>query len=127
MASRRCDGVVLSADLQLFIETARWTFAKTMPDWPHEYLVRGRVDARLFVTLVEHIRANGYQGRFYSRAIAYFDHDGRTYWTMGAPVDKTTIINRCRKEDTYEARLEKGNLPSRSHTASKPPVPLGLA
>ena len=102
---------MLPADLQLFIQTERWTFAKTMPDWPHEYLVRGRVDERLFVRLVEHIRASGYQGRFYSRAITYFDHDGFTYWTMGEPVEETTIVNRCRKEDTFEARLGRGNLP----------------
>jgi hypothetical protein len=96
--------LVLPADIQHFIDTERWTFAKTMPDWPHEYLVRGKVDERLFVTLVEHIRANGYQDRFYSRAITYFDSGGFTYWTMGAPVEETTIVNRCRKEDTFEAR-----------------------
>ena len=33
------------------------------------------------------------------------------YWTMGAPLDETTIINRCRKEDTYEERLKRGTLP----------------
>jgi len=34
-----------------------------------------------------------------------------TYWTMGAPVEETIIINRCRKEETYEVRLAEGMLP----------------
>ena len=46
--------------LRIFIDSCRWTFAKTMPVWPHEYIVRERVDEELFVQLVEHIRAHGY-------------------------------------------------------------------
>jgi hypothetical protein len=107
---------VLPDDLQRFVTGEHWTFAKTMPDWPHEYLVRERVDERLFVKLVEHIRAKGYEGRFYRRRMTYFDFDGRSYWTMGAAVDATIIINRCRSEDTYEARLASGTLPHKRDT-----------
>ena len=83
-----------------------------MPKWPHEYLVRERVDETLFVKLVEHIRVNGYSGFFYEREITYYDEDGLTYWTMGAPINETVIINRCIKENTYESRLANGLLPS---------------
>jgi len=31
---------------------------------------------------------------------------------MGAPVEETTIVNRCRREDTYEKRLQNGTLPA---------------
>lgn len=31
---------------------------------------------------------------------------------MGAPVEETTIINRCLKENSYEARLKNGTLPN---------------
>ena len=98
-------------ELRDFVNREEWTYAKTMPQWPHEYLVRDRVDEELFVQLVQHIRAEGYEGHFYRRKITYYDEDGRTYWTMGAPVEETTIINRCKKEDTYEVRLAKGTLP----------------
>jgi hypothetical protein len=37
--------------------------------------------------------------------------DGLVYWTMGAPIEETTIINRCPKEGTYEYRLKMGTLP----------------
>jgi hypothetical protein len=103
--------VELPEALSKFIDSQKWTFAKTMPLWPHEYIVRRNVDERLFVQLVEHIRAYGYAGNFYNQPITYFDHAGMTYWTMGAPIEETIIINRCRKEDTYSERLKRGDLP----------------
>ncbi len=105
------DATTLPDDLREFVDSSAWTFAKTMPDWPHEYLVRNRVDEGLFVRLVEHIRAHGYEGHFYQKTIVYYEEAGMVYWTMGAPLDETTIINRCRQEDTYEERLRRGTLP----------------
>ena len=99
------DNIELSDRLREFIDSSHWTFAKTMPQWPHEYIVRDKVDANLFVELVRHIRRHGYEGRFYQKKYIYFDDRGKTYWTMGAPIEETTIINRCRGEDSYEARM----------------------
>jgi len=82
-----------------------------MPKWPHEYIVRERVDDVLFVKLIEHIRNNGYQEYFYDEKITYCDEDDLVYWTMGVPIEATTIINRCYKENTYESRLANGTLP----------------
>jgi hypothetical protein len=102
-----------SEGLLRFVSEESWTFAKTYArTWPHEYLVRGRVDEALFVELVKHIRTNGYLGRFYSKEITYFDEDGLVYWAMGAPIEETTIVNRCRREQTYEYRLAHNDLPS---------------
>lgn len=98
-------------DLRRFVNSERWTYAKTMPEWPHEYLVRGRVDEGLFERMVKHIRSNGYEGRFYQKKITYFEEGGLVYWTMGAPLSETTIINRCRKEDSFEYRSKSGKLP----------------
>ena len=103
--------IALSDALREFIDSSQWTFAKTMPEWPHEYIVRERVDENLFVQLVRHIRACGYEGNFYRKSITYYDDGGLVYWTMGAPLEETTIINRCRKEDTYGYRLLNGTLP----------------
>lgn len=82
-----------------------------MPIWPHEYIVRERVDEKLFVQLVRHIRAYGRKGPFYNQTYIYFEEDGKVYWTMGNPIRDTTIINRCRKENSYESRLKNGTLP----------------
>lgn len=100
-------------DVRRFVDAERWTHAKTMPEWPHEYLVRDRVDQGLFERLVTHIRSNGYESRFYLRTITYYDEGGLVYWTMGAPLEETTIVNRCRKEDTFECRSRNGTLPGR--------------
>lgn len=99
-------------DLLEFIQSVEWTYAKTMPEWPHEYIVRERVEEHLFVEFVKHIRHHGYVGEFYGKPITYFDYEGMTYWTMGAPIAETIIINRCKKEDTYEVRLKEGKLPN---------------
>jgi len=102
----------LSANLKLFVDNQNWIFAKTYAKtWPHEYIVRSKVDETLFVELVEHIRANGYVGKFYEMDITYFDEDGIVYWTMGDPIETTTIINRCNKEQSYEYRLAHNDLP----------------
>jgi len=97
-----------------FIETEKWIFAKTYADtWPHEYIVRERVDEHLFLKMVEHIRQFGYEGKFYSKTMVYFDHNGFIYWTMGAPIEETIIINRTQKENSYEERLKNGTLPKK--------------
>ena len=103
--------VPLPDALQEFIASSKWTFAKTMPEWPHEYLFRDWVERQLFETLVRHIRQHGFQGRFYQCVLTYFAEDGFLYWTMGAPVEETTIINRCKEEGSYENRLRNGTLP----------------
>jgi hypothetical protein len=95
-----------------FVTREKWTFAKTYAaTWPHEYIVRDRVDQALFEWLVLHIREHGYEGKFYKMRITYCDEAGMTYWTMGEPLAETKIVNRCPKENTYEERLKKGTLP----------------
>jgi hypothetical protein len=100
------------SELQDFVNNEEWTFAKTIQKWPHEYIVRERVDEVFFVKLVEHIRSNGYQGYFYKKQITYYEEDGLVYWTMGAPISETIIVNKCIKENTYESRLANGTLPN---------------
>jgi hypothetical protein len=111
--------VALPNALREFIDSSQWTFAKTMPEWPHEYIVRDQVDEDLFVQLVRHIRTNGYEGRFYRKSITYYDYAGMVYWTMGAPIEETVIINRCRKKNSYEYRLLKGTLPKSEGIAAE--------
>jgi hypothetical protein len=114
------ESITLPRALRDFVDTVEWTFAKTMPEWPHEYIVRDRVDESLFEALVCHIRTHGFEGRFYRRVLTYYEEDGLLYWTMGEPTEETIIINRCRKENSYEFRLLKGTLPeSKSIAAEK--------
>jgi hypothetical protein len=83
--------------LRLFIAKSTWTFAKTMPETPHEYTLRKDAQVDLeFVEFVEHIRAVGYNERFFSKTFRYFDFEGWSYWTMGCDISITIIINRAR-------------------------------
>ena len=93
--------MMLSDDLRHFVSSEEWTFAKTMTEWPHEYIVRERVDDNLFINLVKHIRVNGDEGKFYTKTLTFYDEGEMVYWTMGEPIEKTVIINRCKKIDTY--------------------------
>jgi len=64
-------------DIKEFINNTPWTFAKTYAHtWPHHYIVRDRVNEKLFVKAVQHIRRFGYEGWFYKMKITYFDEDG---------------------------------------------------
>ena len=76
----------LPVSLGAFVDSESWTFAKTMPLWPHEYLVRERVgDEDLFVKLIEYIRSQGYLGTFYRMKITYYPG-----CTLKATADKLT-------------------------------------
>ena len=97
--------------LKKFIDEVSWTFAKTMPEWPHEYIVRKNVSDELFIKIAEHIQINGYPGRFYEQKYIFFEEDGLMYWTMGNPIAETTIINRTKVENSYENRLKYSSLP----------------
>jgi hypothetical protein len=99
-------------EIRGFIEDMEWIFAKTYATtWPHEYLVKAKVNPHRFAAMVSHIRAHGYQGSFYKKPIGYFDEAGFVYWTMGGPIEECDIVNRCPKEDSYEYRAERGDLP----------------
>jgi hypothetical protein len=112
---------LFSDDLRRFIGVEHWKSATTLPDWPHEYLVRERVDRRLFERVVKHIRCNGYEGRFYEREIRYYEEEELVYWTIGAPVEQTVIINRCRKEQSLEARTASRHVPVSARLITRAP------
>jgi hypothetical protein len=78
-----------------FAARAPWRFAKTMPDIPHEYTVRGQTPDDEFDDFVLLIRRIGYERRFGKTTYTYLNIDGSRYWTMGAPLAETTIINRA--------------------------------
>ena len=81
-------------DVRAFIASARWIFARTMPENPHWYTLRRENPAADFESFVRFIRENGYRSEFQGYWYIKFDIDGWTYWTMGAPLEETILINR---------------------------------
>lgn len=79
-----------------------WKFAETMPDIPHSYVVRGKtLDEESFVRAVRVIRTFGEPGKFYNTTRVYLTHGDRKWWTMGAPIEDTVIINTATTEKSY--------------------------
>jgi len=90
-------------DACAYIAKVRWQFAKTMPQWPHEYTVREwREDLQPeFFGLVLLIRREGVVKPWPPEAAepryrhTYLEVGGWEYWTMGEPISETTVINRA--------------------------------
>ena len=82
------------------IARCRWTFAKTMPWAPHEYIVRGEcpLSEEEFLYFIDMQRRFGVHERWFNYNFPYLYIDNYKYWTMGASYEETTIINRARTD-----------------------------
>jgi hypothetical protein len=81
-------------DFGEFVERHRWQVARTMPDNPHEYTLRSNALSAEFDAAVRYIREHGcleyFEGKPY-KTLYFCDHK---YWTMGARLPDTILINR---------------------------------
>lgn len=89
--------------IQDFIARQKWVFAKTMPQHPHEYVVKKNLsffNQRLFEQITSYIRLYGRDERYLgTHPVRQYLYLGEwKYWTMGAPVLQTTILNRAKTE-----------------------------
>src|SRR5215472_16886719 len=81
-------------ELRKFVQTSPWTFARTMPETPHEFTLRAKApDEKLFERVVLYIRQIGYKAKYGSYTYTYLDIDGWKYWTMGAPLGPTGMYD----------------------------------
>lgn len=88
-------------DYSLFLQTAsillskRYIFAKTMSSNPHWYTLRKHWENdQDFVNTVQIMRKYGYREKYGVSWYTMFNINGMKYWTMGAPIKDTTLINR---------------------------------
>lgn len=79
----------------------RWIFAKTMPENPHWYTLRKEWNTHSlsFNDTVMFMRQNGYKEKFKKTWYSMFDINDMKYWTMGAPLRQTILINRTHKKN----------------------------
>jgi hypothetical protein len=79
------------------LENAAWTFARTMPQTPHFYTLRKAWNQPVgFEDVVLYIREHGVRRRFGNTTYVYLDHGDWQYWTMGAHLAATILINRAK-------------------------------
>ena len=84
--------------LRQMIARCHWTFAKTMPSAPHEYIVKSKcsLSEEEFEYFVNMQRQYGVMEKWGKYNHPYLYIDDYKYWTMGAPVEETTVINRAK-------------------------------
>ena len=93
------------------ISRCQWTFAKTMPFAPHEYIVKNKcpLTTEEFEYFVNMQREHGVKERWGKYNNLYLYIDDYKYWTMGAPLEETTVINRSKASAVNDVhQLYKG-------------------
>lgn len=90
-----------------FIKSRRWQTAKSGP--PHSYTIRDWLPERSeeFLQAIAIVRKYGVAESFYNRSFIYLYLDGSKYWTMGAPIDETIVLNRAAENTFYGRQYEK--------------------
>lgn len=108
--------------LREYRDAVPWTFAKTMPDSPHEYTLRTKAPGdEAFVRFAQAIRQYGYRRVYKGATYVSLDLDGWYYWTMGAPMEITRLVNRANDADPYHSALHRSDLASLP-TSRLPPL-----
>ena len=83
-----------------FINSFTWTYAKPYAKvCPHEnivkYINKDKYHKR-FALVVSFIREQGFTAKYKGRSGKYYILGDHYYWTMGAPVEETTVLNRAK-------------------------------
>jgi len=93
-------------EARAYIARVTWQFARTMPKSPHYYTVRWKRPelARDFLALAQLIQSAGELKTWKGSVRAYLEVDGWEYWTMGARVPETYIINRAHADGAGAAQ-----------------------
>ena len=82
-------------EVQMFLESQSWTFAKTIPESPHWYIHRQYTyDLDTFIKVVRFIQQNRLLSIYEGSTYTYLVLEDYKYWTMGSLPEETTIINR---------------------------------
>jgi hypothetical protein len=103
---------VAEGDVLAAIGRLSFRFARTMPQWPHEYTVRNRSDPdqhKAYMALYDAIKEHGVVERFTGTGKPSFKRylyagDGYRYWFENQDRNMSRIINRNLVEDAEKLR-----------------------
>ena len=86
-----------ATEIEKYIASARWQFAKSMPEIPHEYIMIEWApnQSDQFMKFTAHIRSAGYDDFFFKKKYRYFNFGEYKYWTMDEILAETNLINRA--------------------------------
>jgi hypothetical protein len=103
---RRCAPVeppyLTDEELEEWMASVSWKYAKTMPRHPHEYTLRANQDEELFVRVCRTIWDLGYDRSYLNRPWRSLDIGDHYVWLhtrpeprMPVPLENTELINRA--------------------------------
>ena len=94
---------LLSTDaVDRFIAEVKWRYAKTMPRWPHWYVMKQWNPEREaeFMELVRLVFDEGSDQQWGTgdceRTVRYYYAGDHKYWVMDPTIETTDLINRAR-------------------------------
>lgn len=88
-------GGLTHAEVGRWLESQRWIFARSRPTNPHSYCLRREAgEDAMFEAVVEHIREFGQPYPWWGTVYLQYVAGSHAYWTMGAAVKDTILINR---------------------------------
>ena len=95
--------------IRAVIDNLSFRFATTMPEIPHEYVVRSPHNEAAYVALFSAIMKHGVYERWAGRHKRYlYPGDGWKYWAMTTELHESRVINRMRIEDDLERLRQEG-------------------
>lgn len=92
--------------VEAFVREVEWRFARTMPQWPHWYVMKpwnpGREEE--FMELVRRVFEEGRDEPWGDgsarRIVRYYYLGDHKYWVMDPSIDETDLVNRARVDGT---------------------------
>jgi hypothetical protein len=97
--------------IRAVIDSLSFRFAKTMPEIPHEYVVRSPHNEAAYVALFSAIMEHGVNERWEGRRKRYlYPGDGWKYWAMTTRLQESRVINRMKIEDDLERLRREGQI-----------------
>jgi hypothetical protein len=76
-----------------WLEGRYWQQARSRSN-PHSYTLRRWNDDKAFELVVLHVREHGYEAMFAGSVYTQYDCGDHFYWTMGASLPTTVVLNR---------------------------------
>jgi hypothetical protein len=97
--------------IRAVIESLFFRFARTMPEIPHEYVVRNADNEAAYAALFNAIMERGVYERWAGRSKRYlYPGDGWKYWAMTTELQQSRVLNRMRIEDDLERLRREGQI-----------------
>ena len=88
--------------VKALLQSATWTFAKSMPKTPHHYtLIKHWENKEDFAFVLNYVKTHTVQQFFFGRPFHYCIIDNYKYFPMELPGKPVILINRAAVENTY--------------------------